>query len=140
MPGEEENNIGQPDPTMDRLRLRYTFWIAFSGIAGIVVAFGVAVYAFGGKTSPSSIIVAVLGPVTGVVGTLAGYVAGTQSGAAGREQAERRADTAQKELSKALAEVQRQNRDLFASGRGGGAPPGRGEERPPPGRGDEPSG
>jgi len=68
----------------DPLRMKLTFQIAAIGIAALVFSFLIALFVFSDADEPGQVIVAVLGPVVGVVGTLAGYVAGQTAGAAGR--------------------------------------------------------
>jgi hypothetical protein len=75
------------------------FGIAIIGMAVVLVAFLVAVFVFRHADKPGEVIVAVLGPIATAVGTLAGFVAGAKVGSEGREQAEVRADQAQRKYN-----------------------------------------
>ena len=75
----------------DQYRLRMTFIIAFVGIAAVLLAFLISVIVFRNAKEPGQIIPAVLGAVTTAIGTLVGLVAGHTAGAAGKENAEQRA-------------------------------------------------
>jgi len=68
-----------------------TFIIAIVGIAAVLLAFLISVVAFRNAKEPGQIIPAVLGAVTTAIGTLVGLVAGHTAGAAGKENAEQRA-------------------------------------------------
>src|SRR6516164_989909 len=68
-----------------------TFIIAIVGIVSVLLAFVISVIAFRNAKDPGQILPAVLGAVTTAIGTLAGLVAGHTAGAAGKENAEQRA-------------------------------------------------
>jgi uncharacterized membrane protein len=87
------------------VRLELTFWIAVIGILAGLAALLLVVLVFKDKTNPANTIVAVLGPITTLIGTLGGYVAGQTAGAAGRERAESRADAAQQEATSAQRQL-----------------------------------
>ncbi|HZQ64273.1 MAG TPA: hypothetical protein VFA66_03490 [Gaiellaceae bacterium] len=82
-----------------RLGKWLTFYVAIAGMAVILVAFLVAVLVFRDADKPGEVVVAVLGPIAAAVGTLAGFVAGAKVGSEGREQAEDRADQAQRKYN-----------------------------------------
>ena len=81
-------------------------WLTFGsvglGILAVLVALCVLVIAFEDDTDASKTIVAILGPTTAVIGTLVGLVAGHSAGSAGKELAEERAETAQREKNMEL--------------------------------------
>jgi len=91
----------------DQALLRSTFIIAIVGIASVILAFLISVIAFRNASQPGQIIPAVLGAVTTAIGTLAGLVAGHTAGSAGRESAEQRAQSNERDATagRALAAV-----------------------------------
>jgi hypothetical protein len=110
----------------DPLRLKLTFGIAAIGIGAVLLAFTIAVLVFSDANEPAQVVVAVLGPLFGVIGTLAGYVAGQTAGAAGKEKAEERAASAQDRLEAVaktggtmIEAARREHPDLFPDNPGG---------------------
>jgi hypothetical protein len=103
--GSEPKPSANPDAeaTADNSRAKYIFYFAFAALVVAFLAFGVAIWAFHGSTSPNptEIIPAVLGPLMTLIGTLAGYVAGQQAGAAGTANAQSQTASAQKQATRA---------------------------------------
>jgi hypothetical protein len=90
---------------VDRLRLRLTFWVAAIGVAAVLLALLLTVLVFRDARNPANTVVAIIGPVSALIGTLAGYVAGQTAGAAGREKAEQRALTAEQDRAQAQRQL-----------------------------------
>lgn len=76
-----------------------TFIIAIVGVAAVLIAFLISVIAFRNVQQPGQVIPAVLGAVTTAIGTLAGLVAGHTAGAAGKESAEQRAQSNERDAA-----------------------------------------
>jgi hypothetical protein len=95
-PSEEE---GGSTPTtiaveIDRLRLRYGFWIILSGFALVAFITLLATFRWAEVTSVATVV----GAVASLVGTVVGAFFGVQVGAVGRDRAE-----ASRERSEELA-------------------------------------
>jgi hypothetical protein len=77
------------------------FWIVVFGLLAVIAVFAIAIFQYGGN--PQNV-VAVIGPVLGVVGTLCGAFfginAGIRAGLAGKAEAEKARDDA---TNKAIA-------------------------------------
>ena len=97
-PSEEK---GGTTPTtmaeeIDRLRLRYGFWIIVTGFALVAFITMVATFRWAEVTSVATVV----GSVASLVGTVVGAFFGVQVGAVGKERAE-----ASRERSEELARV-----------------------------------
>jgi hypothetical protein len=69
---------------IDRLRLRYGFWIIITGFALVAFITMVAIFRWAEVTSVATVV----GAVTSLVGTVVGAFFGVQVGAVGKERAE----------------------------------------------------
>jgi hypothetical protein len=83
----------------DQGRLKMTFIIAIVGIGSVLLALLICVIAFRNVQQPGQVIPAVVGAVTTAIGTLAGLVAGHTAGAAGKENAEQRAQSNERDAA-----------------------------------------
>ena len=79
---------------IDRLRLRYGFWIIVTGFALVAFITMVSIFRWADVTSVATVV----GAVTSLVGTVVGAFFGIQVGAVGKERAE-----ASRERSEELA-------------------------------------
>ena len=73
-----------PPEEIEKLRLKYGFWIIISGFA--LVAFITAISTF--RWTEVTSVATVVGAVTSLVGTVVGAFFGVQVGSAGKERAE----------------------------------------------------
>jgi hypothetical protein len=83
----EENGWTTPAATVDeidRLRLRYGFWIIIVGFGLVAFITMVATFRWAEVTSVATVV----GAVTSLVGTVVGAFFGVQVGAVGKEKAE----------------------------------------------------
>ena len=83
-PSEERRGITPTAEEIDRLRLRYGFWIIIAGFA--LVAFITVVSTF--RWTKVTSVATVVGAVASLVGTVVGAFFGVQAGAVGKERAE----------------------------------------------------
>lgn len=93
------------DPKTEQLRINRAFWLSVYGLGLAAVLAGVL---FFGGMSDASDITSVVGLFTSVLGTLVGAFFGLQIGSAGREDAEDRANEAEKKVN-ALASAADKN-------------------------------
>lgn len=99
------NEPAKTDPKTEQLRINRAFWLA---IFGLTLAAIVAVTLFFGGMDEASDLTSVVGLFTSVLGTLVGAFFGLQIGSAGKEEAEERANEAQKQVN-ALASAADKN-------------------------------
>ncbi len=73
-----------PAEELDRLRLRYGFWIIISGFALVALITIISTFRWAEVTSVATVV----GAVASLVGTVVGAFFGVQVGGAGKERAE----------------------------------------------------
>lgn len=102
LPAPTPNSTAAPDTAIDKMRIRYAFWLAVFGlgVAALLVVFLVLE-----SWKAASDIVAVVGLFTSVLGTLVGAFFGLQVGAAGREKDQQSAKDANHLAQRALAMI-----------------------------------
>ena len=91
-----------PTPTseeIDRLRLRYGFWIIISGFALVFVITLISTFRWGEVTSVATVV----GAVASLVGTVVGAFFGVQVGAVGREKADAARERSEEGIKAALS-------------------------------------
>lgn len=82
------------DPVTERFRISRAFWLSIVGLGCVVVL--IAVLAF--TRMAANDIASIVGLVASLVGTLVGAFFGLQIGSAGKDDAEKRANKANKDL------------------------------------------
>jgi hypothetical protein len=91
-----------PAPTteeVDRLRLRYGFWIIITGFALVFLITLISTFRWAEVTSVATVV----GAVASLVGTVVGAFFGVQVGAVGKERAEAARERSDREIKAALA-------------------------------------
>lgn len=94
--GKERIVVKEQDPGIEKLRIGSAFWLSICGL-GLAALLVVALVIAGWKTA--SDITSVVGLFTSVLGTLVGAFFGLQIGAAGKTEADERANDAQKKVA-----------------------------------------
>jgi hypothetical protein len=91
-----------PVPTseeIDRLRLRYGFWIIITGFALVFIITLISTFRWAELTSVATVV----GAVTSLVGTVVGAFFGVQVGAVGKERAEAARERSDQGIKAALS-------------------------------------
>ena len=91
-----------PAPTseeIDRLRLRYGFWIIITGFALVFLITLIATFRWSEVTSVATVV----GAVASLVGTVVGAFFGVQVGAVGKERAEAERERSEQGIKAALS-------------------------------------
>ena len=91
-----------PAPTseeIDRLRLRYGFWIIITGFALVFLITLIATFRWAEVTSVATVV----GAVSSLVGTVVGAFFGVQVGAVGKERAEAARERSEETVKAALS-------------------------------------
>ena len=91
-----------PAPTseeIDRLRLRYGFWIIITGFSLVFLITLIATFRWAEVTSVATVV----GAVTSLVGTVVGAFFGVQVGAVGKERAEAARERSEQGIEAALS-------------------------------------
>ena len=91
-----------PTPTsedIDRLRLRYGFWIIISGFALVFVITLISTFRWAEVTSVATVV----GAVASLVGTVVGAFFGVQVGAVGKERADAARERSEEGMKAALS-------------------------------------
>ena len=91
-----------PTPTpedIDRLRLRYGFWIIVTGFALVFVITLISTFRWAEVTSVATVV----GAVASLVGTVVGAFFGVQVGAVGREKADAARERSEEGIRAALS-------------------------------------
>jgi hypothetical protein len=91
-----------PVPTseeIDRLRLRYGFWIIITGFALVFIITLISTFRWAEVTSVATVV----GAVTSLVGTVVGAFFGVQVGAVGKERAEAARERSDQGIKAALS-------------------------------------
>ncbi len=91
--------LGANSEEMDRLRLRYGFWIIISGFALIFLITLIATFRWAEVTSVATVV----GAVASLVGTVVGAFLGVQVGAVGKERAEAARERSEEGIKAALS-------------------------------------
>jgi len=81
---------------IEKLRISRGFWLSISGLGLVVVL--VCVLVFGAGWRSAADVTSVVGLLTSLLGTIVGAFFGLQIGAAGKQDAERRAENAEKKV------------------------------------------
>ena len=84
---------------IDRLRLRYGFWIIITGFALVFVITLISTFRWGEVTSVATVV----GAVASLVGTVVGAFFGVQVGAVGKERAEAALERSEDAMKAALS-------------------------------------
>jgi hypothetical protein len=84
---------------IDRLRLRYGFWIIITGFALILLITIIATFRWSEVTSVATVV----GAVASLVGTVVGAFLGVQVGAVGKERAEAARERSDEGIKAALS-------------------------------------
>jgi hypothetical protein len=84
---------------IDRLRLRYGFWIIITGFALVFLITLIATFRWAEVTSVATVV----GAVASLVGTVVGAFFGVQVGAVGKERAEAARERSEQGLKAALS-------------------------------------
>src|ERR687894_130292 len=84
---------------IDRLRLRYGFWIIISGFALVFLITLIATFRWAEVTSVATVV----GAVASLVGTVVGAFLGVQVGAVGKERAEADRERSEEGIKAALS-------------------------------------
>ena len=84
---------------IDRLRLRYGFWIIITGFALVFLITLIATFRWGEVTSVATVV----GAVASLVGTVVGAFFGVQVGAVGKERAEAALERSEDAMKAALS-------------------------------------
>ena len=100
-PSEEEEGttFTTTAEEIDRLRLRYGFWIIVTGFALVAFITMVSIFRWADVTSVATVV----GAVTSLVGTVVGAFFGVQVGAVGKERAEASRERSEEVTRAALA-------------------------------------
>jgi hypothetical protein len=100
-PSEEEGGTTSTTTAeeIDRLRLRYGFWIIVTGFALVAFITMVSIFRWADVTSVATVV----GAVTSLVGTVVGAFFGIQVGAVGKERAEASRERSEEVTRAALA-------------------------------------
>jgi len=100
-PSEEEGGTTSTTTVeeIDRLRLRYGFWIIVTGFALVAFITMVSIFRWADVTSVATVV----GAVTSLVGTVVGAFFGIQVGAVGKERAEASRERSEEVTRAALA-------------------------------------
>jgi hypothetical protein len=91
-----------PTPTpedIDRLRLRYGFWISITGFALVFVITLISTFRWAEVTSVATVV----GAVASLVGTVVGAFFGVQVGAVGKEKADAARERSEEGIRAALS-------------------------------------
>ncbi len=91
--------LGANSEEMDRLRLRYGFWIIISGFALVFLITLIATFRWAEVTSVATVV----GAVASLVGTVVGAFLGVQVGAVGKERAEAARERSEEGIKAALS-------------------------------------
>src|SRR5438094_10639418 len=102
--GRMSNDESDPSWKLDELRVKRGIWIVISGLIAVVIVFAMSMRKF----SAAADVVAVLGPITSVVGSLVGAFFGLQLGSAGKE----KADEARSKAEEKAARLDQKARSL----------------------------
>ena len=84
---------------VDRLRLRYGFWIIITGFALVFLITLISTFRWAEVTSVATVV----GAVASLVGTVVGAFFGVQVGAVGKEKAEAERERSEEGIKAALA-------------------------------------
>jgi hypothetical protein len=84
---------------IDRLRLRYGFWIIITGFALVFIITLISTFRWAEVTSVATVV----GAVTSLVGTVVGAFFGVQVGAVGKERAEAARERSDQGIKAALS-------------------------------------
>ena len=84
---------------LDRMRLRYGFWIIMTGFGLVAFITMVSIFTWSKVTSVATVV----GAVSSLVGTVVGAFFGVQFGSAGKERAEAARDRSQEMAEAALS-------------------------------------
>ncbi len=84
---------------LDRMRLRYGFWIIMTGFGLVAFITMVSIFTWSEVTSVATVV----GAVSSLVGTVVGAFFGVQFGSAGKERAEAARDRSQEMAEAALS-------------------------------------
>ena len=84
---------------LDRMRLKYGFWIIMTGFALVAFITVVSIFTWSEVTSVATVV----GAVSSLVGTVVGAFFGVQFGSAGKERAEAARDRSQEMAEAALS-------------------------------------
>ena len=97
---ERQETTPAPAPEeIDRLRLRYGFWIIITGFALVFLITLMATFTWAAVTSVATVV----GAVSSLVGTVVGAFFGVQVGAVGKERAEAARERSEEGLKAALS-------------------------------------
>jgi hypothetical protein len=97
---ERQGTTPAPTPEdIDRLRLRYGFWIIITGFALVFLITLIATFTWAAVTSVATVV----GAVSSLVGTVVGAFFGVQVGAVGKERAEAARERSEEGLKAALS-------------------------------------
>ena len=88
-----------PPEEIDRLRLRYGFWIIITGFALVAFITVVSIFRWAEVTSVATVV----GAVSSLVGTVVGAFFGVQVGAVGKERAEAARERSEEAVKAALS-------------------------------------
>ena len=84
---------------LDRMRLKYGFWIIMTGFGLVAFITVVSIFTWGEVTSVATVV----GAVSSLVGTVVGAFFGVQFGSAGKERAEAARDRSEEMAEAALS-------------------------------------
>jgi hypothetical protein len=90
---------GATSEDIDRLRLRYGFWIIITGFALVFLITLIATFRWAEVTSVATVV----GAVASLVGTVVGAFFGVQVGAVGKERAEAERERSEQGIKTALS-------------------------------------
>jgi hypothetical protein len=96
---QEETAPAQMTEDIDRLRLRYGFWIIITGFALVFLITLIATFRWVEVTSVATVV----GAVASLVGTVVGAFFGVQVGAVGKERAEAERERSEQGIKAALS-------------------------------------
>ena len=96
---QDETAPAQMTEDIDRLRLRYGFWIIITGFALVFLITLIATFRWVEVTSVATVV----GAVASLVGTVVGAFFGVQVGAVGKERAEAERERSEQGIKAALS-------------------------------------
>jgi hypothetical protein len=95
----EERTPTQTSEEIDRLRLRYGFWLIITGFALVFVITLISTFRWAEVTSVATVV----GAVASLVGTVVGAFFGVQVGAVGKERADAARERSEEGIKVALS-------------------------------------
>ena len=95
----QESTPVETTEEIDRLRLRYGFWIIITGFALVFLITLIATFRWAEVTSVATVV----GAVASLVGTVVGAFFGVQVGAVGKERAEAERERSEQGIKAALS-------------------------------------